>query len=484
MNNRIYNFVKWICSKFTKSDIQQIIKELSDVIEGRNKELKPKDDFKLQNPHYQNFSPDPTPPLTEPKLQLPFLNWQQLLEEHKIKYGKELKPTNTRNPKNKVPPTCICRICSAPSDYLYFNDGKKKSQIRCKICNFLSQVNPRFIYESKYFCPYCNSLLYFRKHRTNFDLYRCENDSCPCYISNKKNLTFSEKILFSTQPFNFKLRYHYYEYHFSNEQLILSSPDPKFSKLFNIHNSLNTLALILTFHISFAIPARKTALLMKKVFQEKISYQTVLNYAQYSAWYCHKFNIHFKSLPDNTITGDEKCIKVLGKKHYAYFFLNATKHSVASYLIHSTKDALPATISLNHAISNANPDQHITAITDKNPSFIHAVNFINRSRPSNPVSHKIVVGLQNLDPQSKEFRPFKQIIERFNRTYNYHIKSAHGFNVFNGAVSLTTLFVTHYNFLRPHMALDYSVPIPLEQLNYIPTIQGQWAKILEVASKL
>ena len=140
-----------------------------------------------------------------------------------------------------------------------------------------------------------------------------------------------------------------------------------------------------------------------------------------------------------------------------------------------------------HLCAKQKCKENVTAnnkITDKNPSFIHAVNIINRSRPSNPVSHKIVVGLQNLDPQSKEFRPFKQIIERFNRTYNYHIKSAHGFNVFNGAVSLTTLFVTHYNFLRPHMALDYSVPIPLEQLNYIPTIQGQWAKILEVASKL
>jgi transposase-like protein len=484
METKVYKFVRWLCSKFTKTEIEQIIKELTDVITGHNTELKPEDDFKQQNPHYQNYYPDPTLPLTEPKLELPKLNWQTLLDEYKIKNGKPLSPVNPKNLNNKVPDISICRVCGAPSDYLYYNDGKKRTQIKCKVCNSLSQVNPGFIYKSKYWCPYCNSPLQKRKHRTNFDLYRCENDSCPFYISNKKNLTFSEKLLFTVQPFNFKLRYHYHDYHFSSEQLSLSSPNSEFSKLFNIHNSLHTLALILTFHISFAISARKTAYLLKKVFLINLSYQSVLNYAQYSACYCHKFNLHFKSPVDDIITGDEKYLKVAGKKHHAYFFLNARKHSIASYHLSPAKDALPATISLNSAISNAPPDQHITAITDKDPSYIHAVNFINRSRPSNPVDHKIVIGLENLDPQSEEFRPFKQIIERFNRTCKYHIKPAAGFNIFNGALAITVLFATHYNFLRPHMVLNYSVPVHLEEIQSIPTIQGQWAKILEIASKL
>ncbi len=59
-------FVVWICSKFTKNEIEQIVFGLSDVLENRNPEVKPKDDFKEKHPNYRNFVVDPKPPLTEP----------------------------------------------------------------------------------------------------------------------------------------------------------------------------------------------------------------------------------------------------------------------------------------------------------------------------------------------------------------------------------------------------------------------------------
>ena len=34
-------FVIWICSKFTKTEIEQIVVGLSDVLENRNPEVKP-----------------------------------------------------------------------------------------------------------------------------------------------------------------------------------------------------------------------------------------------------------------------------------------------------------------------------------------------------------------------------------------------------------------------------------------------------------
>ena len=45
----------------------------------------------------------------------------------------------------------------------------------------------------------------------------------------------------------------------------------------------------------------------------------------------------------------------------------------------------------------------------------------------------------------------------------------------------TTLFVTHYNFLRPHLALGYRVPVALPELSSITTLQGRWNKILALA---
>ena len=67
--SRIARFVIWICSKFTRVEIEQIAAGLLDVLQNRNPEVKPKDDFKEKHPNYRQFAVDPKPPLTEPPLQ-------------------------------------------------------------------------------------------------------------------------------------------------------------------------------------------------------------------------------------------------------------------------------------------------------------------------------------------------------------------------------------------------------------------------------
>ena len=137
---------------------------------------------------------------------------------------------------------------------------------------------------------------------------------------------------------------------------------------------------------------------------------------------------------------------------------------------------------MNEAIRTAKPNQEITLVSDANPSYSAGIHFINQSYEPN-LTHKKVIGLQNLDSESEEFRPFKELIERLNRTYKFHTRAACGFNSRNGAVALTTLFVTHYNFLREHISLNYSVPIPLEELKDIDTLQGKWAKVIQLATE-
>ena len=64
--SKIARFVIWICSKFTRIEIEQIIAGLFDVLNNRNPEVKPKDDFKEKHPNYRKFSVDPLPPFTDP----------------------------------------------------------------------------------------------------------------------------------------------------------------------------------------------------------------------------------------------------------------------------------------------------------------------------------------------------------------------------------------------------------------------------------
>lgn len=63
MHNKILRFVVWICSKFTKIEIEQIIQELINILSNQNTDIKPKDSFKQEHPNYRNFYVDPNPPL-------------------------------------------------------------------------------------------------------------------------------------------------------------------------------------------------------------------------------------------------------------------------------------------------------------------------------------------------------------------------------------------------------------------------------------
>jgi hypothetical protein len=64
--DKITRFVVWICSKFTREQIQNIILQLTDILNNKNPEIKPKDDFKEKHPNYRNYYVDPNPPLPTP----------------------------------------------------------------------------------------------------------------------------------------------------------------------------------------------------------------------------------------------------------------------------------------------------------------------------------------------------------------------------------------------------------------------------------
>jgi len=395
-----------------------------------------------------------------------------------------LSPINVKDAKNLVPKDSLCRTCGAPHQYLYFNDGKKRTQLKCKVCDSLSQVHPRYRLQPNHFCPHCESPLSVYKIRTEFTTFKCYNKNCFLYLKNKNNLNFGERLIFSVKPFEFKLHYQFREYHFSTEQLTLSSPEAK-SSIQNIRNSLHTLSLVLTFHITFAISARKTAYMLREVFKLPLSYQSVLNYCEMSAYHCHKFNLKFKGGVDDIQAGDETYIKVQGKHHYCTLFISSKSLKISACHIDDSRSTLPAAISISEAIRTASPSQKFTLITDGNPAYQDAVHFLNQNRkPDAKLILKNVIGLQNLDSVSEEFRPFKQLIERLNRTYKFHVRSANGFTSKNGAVALTTLFVTFYNFLRPHMSLKYRTPIELDFLKGIDTIQNRWAAVIQYAIQL
>jgi len=481
--SNISKFIIWIFKKFTRDEILKIIEKLVEAIDNDDPDLQPRDKFKEKHPNYRNFLVDPLTPLTKaPERTEGHLDFKILLAEYEYLYGKALKPVNARKDDNTVSKDLICPFCNAPHIYLYCNNGKKKSQMKCKVCLHTSHLKGKHKRKCNFFCPYCSHALFTWKRKESVTIYKCDNNNCPYRLKRLKKLNKKEKKLRKQKLSQFKINYQFRQYHFKPNKLRVIGPHKPKVDLIKIHNDINTFALVLTLHISYAITARKTAHMLRNIFNISISYQTVLNYTEAAAYYCHQFNKNNKSIIDDILAGDETYIKILGVHHYTWFFICAKSRIISAYHISNSRDTQHAVKTMLEVIRNVENDKNITFVTDGNPSYQAGLHYINMNNKHLKIALKNVIGLQNLDAESEEYRPYKQIIERLNRTYKYHIQPANGFNSFNGAVSKTVLFVTYYNFIRPHKSLKYQSPIKLSQLNGIDTIQGKWAKVISLAA--
>ena len=142
---------------------------------------------------------------------------------------------------------------------------------------------------------------------------------------------------------------------------------------------MNVFALILTLHISYAITARKTAHMLKNIWNICVSHQTVLNYVQTAAYYCHKFNQKHKGEIDDINAGDETYSKIKGVWHYIWFFICTTSKKICAYHLSDNRGAKPAITTMLEAVSTAKQHQDITLVTDGNPSYQAGLPFLSHA---------------------------------------------------------------------------------------------------------
>jgi transposase-like protein len=485
--------VGWFCRQLSVDDLLIAAAIILDVINGDHPDIKCKDSFRQEHPQYRKYDVDPEPPLTDcpaPKQRTPSADYKQLLEQYRLTHDKELKPVRRHSDSTHVPRSVRCPNCRAPGHYLYHNDGKKRSQLRCKVCKELFKADgTRRSSKTKFWCPLCGAALYLWKQSPAISIYKCPSDRCPRYLSAKARLNAKERELQPRKSSQFKLRYQYREHHFDPRYLTPASPDAEhLGRIDRIHNSLHTLGLVLALNVSCGLSARQTAYMMRHIFQIPLSHQTVLNYAQAAAVLCHAFNLHHKGPTDPRVAGDETYVRVADRWHYAWFTIGTTSRSILAYHFSDTRGTHDALITLSETLRTVPENTIIELVADGNPAYDSATHAINQpalfEHKPLPLKRRTVIGLTNEDEESSEYRQFKQIIERLNRTYKFHTRSRCGFKNFDGAVALTVLFVTHYNFLRPHGSLCYKCPVPLQHLDGIHTLQDRWAKILKLATEL
>lgn len=455
---------------------QQIIILLLTIVLGRSvDQAKPEQPI---NKEYRKLVVDELPVIQVPEK----LSFQDIKQAYFARTGKELKPVRRHaNTKVHVPEKLCCPRCSAPSSYLYANNGAS-GQYRCKACDCLFNQQSRYQKEAIFRCPHCLKALEKIKERKDFNVWKCKRDDCSYYQQLRNQMTKAEKIKFKQDPQAFKMRYVYREFLFDFQPLSPGSSVQPRVDLSRIHASTHTLGLILTYHVNYGLSARKTASIMWDIHQISISYQTVLNYMNSVALVMKPYVDRYPYELSDQFCGDETYIRVNGKWHYLFFFFDATKKIILSYRTSPNRDTLSAIHAIDDVLQKFKtvPDK-LNLIVDGNPIYLLAQHFFAQHGILFDVTR--VIGLTNEDPVSTEFRPLKQIIERLNRTFKGHYRATTGFGSPKGAVTFVTLFTAYFNFLRPHASLEEKIPVVVPELEKMPHMPARWTKLLDLAQR-
>jgi transposase-like protein len=274
----------------------------------------------------------------------------------------------------------------------------------------------------------------------------------------------------------YKLHYIYREFNIDFFKVDLNSiPDRAFSFVF-CHKSPHIMGLCLTYHVNLRLSLRKTAEAMRDIHNVKISHQMVANYAKAAAAVIKPFVDNFDYNLCDTFVADETYIKVHGKKGYVWLIMDAVSRSVIGYRVSDNRGVGACILAMRMAFRNVKfISEKFRFIADGYSVYpLAAQQFA--LREDNPLNFEItqVIGLTNDDAVSKEFRPFKQIIERLNRTFKTSYRNTCGYNNFDGADYSVSLWVAYYNFLRPHPVNGFKPLNTTDLLDADDTMQAKW----------
>ena len=427
------------------------------------------------SPKYQKFKIDKLPKIISHKQEW---NWCDLINYYEQRYHQTIKPV-FRHGECDIPEDYRCLSCDAPFQYLSWNNGKKKTQLICKVCQ--SRFNPasdtRFSKTHTLHCPHCNHALVHKKDRKHFVVHKCVNPECPYYLHNLKKV---DKNDLESNKYKYKLHYIYREFQIDFFRMDLNSLPKNASSLrFKKHDSY-VMSLCLTYKVNLGLSLRKTAQALKDIHGITISHQQIANYCKTASVCIKPFVDNYDYDTGKVFTADETYIKIRGIKTYIWFIMDAAKRSIIGYQVSDNRGVGPCILAMRMAFRKLTElPKNFKFIADGYSAYpLAAQQFANEYGDKFKFDITQVIGLTNDDEVSKEYRPYKQMIERLNRTYKASYRKTNGFDNIDRANYDLALWVAYYNFLRPHRHNNYKVLNEVEMLSQADTMLGKWQLLI------
>lgn len=425
------------------------------------------------SPKYQKFKTDKLPVVKTFIKQ----DYQFLLEYYKWRYNKTIKPVQRRNGKS-ISEDLFCPVCGATHHYLYDNNGGK-GQYQCKVCSYTFINGEKLTTPIRIKCPYCDHTLSPKKNRKHFIIHKCINKKCSYYLHNLKKVD-KEDLSKDYAKHKYKLHYIYREFTVDFFRMDLSSLPKNASSLkFSKHNSY-IMSLCLTMHVNLGLSLRKTSQALKDLYGINISHQQVANYARTAALVIKPFVDNYDYQTSKVFTADETYIKVRGVKGYIWFIMDAASRSIIGYNVSDNRGVGPCILAMRMAFKHLKElPKNFKFIADGYSAYpLAAQQFAHKYGSAFQFDITQVIGLSNDDATSKEFRPYKQMIERLNRTFKSSYRVRCGYDNFEGANYNVSLWVAYYNFLRPHRHTNHQVLNKVDALSNAGNMPGKWQMLI------
>jgi len=109
--HKISRFAVWICSKFTKTEIEFLVKNYQIYSKIKIQKLSQKTILKKNIQIIESSIQIPTIRNCLKKI---VLDYKNLLETYEKEHNHPLKPVNIRNSENRAPEHCVCYTCKDP----------------------------------------------------------------------------------------------------------------------------------------------------------------------------------------------------------------------------------------------------------------------------------------------------------------------------------------------------------------------------------
>ena len=428
------------------------------------------------SPEYQKFKTDRLPVIIKFEKQ----DYEFLLAYYLWRYGKPVKPINRRNDR-EIPEDMTCPRCNAPHPYIYDNNGNR-GEYRCKVCGQCFTTGVTTTAPLILTCPYCGKMLQAKRKRKHFTVHNCVNRSCPYYLANLRKLPDN---LPANERSAYKLHYVYREFHINFFDMDLDSLPDNASSLRFTQKNAHIMGLCLTYHVNLSLSLRKTAQALKDIHNVSISHTMVANYARSAAAVVKPFVVRYPYPRSNAFIGDETYIKVRGVKAFVWFVMDAASRSIIGYRASLDRAVGSCILAMRMAFGNLKVlPGNFKFIADGYSAYPLAAQQFELKK-DDPLLFNItpVIGLTNDDAVSKQFRPFKQIVERLNRTFKASYRVSCGYDNLDGANYAVSLWVAYYNFLRSHMTAGGRTLNPVPDLIMADNMPAKWQVLIRLGQQ-